>query len=277
MSEDAVPVAPVAPIDACANCGIALHGPFCAACGQPVKPLDPPVRHFIGEFAQEFFDIDGRLLRSFRRVLFAPGFLTREHVEGRRAPWLSPLKLYLLASVAMFGAQALGGIGDMRLTTTGDAEAVAQYLRDRGFADIGELQRTIETARLTWMPRVMFVLVPLFACLIAVVERRARRRYPSHLVFALHVHAAGFIARAVAAALAFPLPAWREPFIQTASLYAVIYLFLAFRRAYGDSRSRAVFDTAVVAVIYVLVLVVATIVVVGLAMFGPSWPGTWTT
>ena len=52
--------------------------------GRPIKPLDPPVRHFIGEFAQELFDVDSRVLRSLRRLFFSPGFLTREHVAGRR-------------------------------------------------------------------------------------------------------------------------------------------------------------------------------------------------
>jgi hypothetical protein len=169
----------------CANCGAALHGPFCATCGQAVKPLDPPVRHFVGEFVQELFDVDGRWLRSLRRLLFSPGFLTREYVEGRRIRWLSPLTLYLLASVAMFTVQALaGGFGEIRLTTSEDVAEVTKRLREMGFSSVDELRRAIESARLTWMPRVMFVLVPFFAGLVALVERRAHRRYPSHLVFA---------------------------------------------------------------------------------------------
>jgi hypothetical protein len=280
MSEDAglsaseAPAAPAAPAAACANCGAALHGRFCAMCGQESKPLDPPIRHFAREFAQELLDVDGRLLRSFRRLLFSPGFLSREHVEGRRAPWLSPLKLYLLTSVAMFGAQALGGAGEIELMTSDDLIKVNESLAKYGYANLGELQRAIETARLTWMPRLMFVLVPLFAGLVAWVERRAGRRYPAHLVFALHVHAAGFAARAVAAILAVPLPAWTEGFTQTASLYTVVYLFLAFRTAYGTSRPRAAVDTAAVGVVYVLAIVAATAVVVSLAMFGLRWPGS---
>ena len=258
----------------CANCGAALHGPFCAACGQAVKPLDPPIRHFAKEFAQELLDVDGRLLRSLRRLLFSPGFLTREHVEGRRVRWLSPLKLYLLTSVAMFGAQALVGSAGIELTTSEDVAKVNRSLQELGYANLGELQHAIEAARLTWMPRLMFVLVPLFAGLVAWVERRAGRRYPAHLVFALHVHAAGFAARAVAAILAVPLPAWTEGFTQTASLYTVVYLFLAFRAAYGTSRPRAAVDTAAVGVVYVLAIVAATALVVSLAMFGLRWPGS---
>jgi hypothetical protein len=268
---------PTAYRESCANCGAVLHGPFCGECGQAVKPLDPPVRHFIGEFAQELFDVDGRLLRSFRRLLFSPGFLTREHVQGRRIQWLSPLKLYLLASVAMFTVQALAGsVGEIKLTTSEDVAAVQGELQRSGFKDLGELQRAVESARLTWIPRVMFVLVPLFAGLVALIERRARRHYPSHLVFALHVHAAGFVVRALADGIALALPiGWRESLPRVANVYIVVYVFLAFRSAYGASRGRAAVDTAVTATVYVMALVAATAVVVGLAMFGTRWLAGW--
>jgi hypothetical protein len=272
--EAAAPDAHVAPAATCANCGATMHGRFCASCGQESKPLDPPIRHFAREFAQELLDVDGRLLRSVRRLLFSPGFLTRDHVEGRRVRWLSPLKLYLLASVATFGLQAFAGRGDVRISTTGDADAVNEAVRNMGYANLGELQHAIEGARLEWMPRVMFVLVPLFAGLVALVERRAGRRYPAHLVFALHVHAAAFAARAVAAAASIPLPAWGDEFTQAASLYTAIYLFLAFRTAYRASRTRAAVDTGVAGVIYLVAIIGATAVVVSLAMFGARWPAS---
>lgn len=265
------PDAAAAPAAACANCDAPLEGRFCAVCGQEAKPLDPPIRHFAKEFAQELLDVDGRLLRSFRRLLFSPGFLTREHVEGRRAPWLSPLKLYLLASVAMFGLQAFVAGGPIRFTTSDDAEAVRQSLGRMGYASLEELRDAVEAARQAWVPRVLFVLVPFFAALVALFERRARRRYPSHLVFALHVHAAGFIARAVAAAASIGFPAWSDGFGQVASIWTVGYLFLAFRSSYGDSRSRAALQTAAISVVYVLAIVTATVAVVAVAMFGREW------
>jgi hypothetical protein len=265
------------PAATCANCGAALHGRFCAACGQESKPLDPPVRHFIGEFAQELFDVDGRLLRSVRRLLFSPGFLTREHVAGRRMPWLSPLRLYLLASVAMFTVQALAGsLGEITLTQPDDAAAATAKLREMGYSNVAELQRAIETARLTWTPRVMFVLVPLFAGLVALLERRVGRRYPSHLVFALHVHAAGFLVRAAADGAAAAAPAgWGAGFSRAAGVYILVYTFLALRSAYGASRLRALVETAVVAALYVAVLMVAIMVIVGAAMFGRPWIASW--
>lgn len=248
----------------CANCGAPLHGPFCAQCGQPVKPLDPPVRHFAKEFAQELLDVDGRVPRSLRRLFFSPGFLTLEHVEGRRAPWLSPLKLYLLTSVACFAVLAVvGDDGVKNIQVAGD-------IRDLGFANVEELQSAIDAARTTWMPRVMFVLVPFVAWLVAVVRRRSGRRYPAHLVFALHLYAAGFGARALAVMVGAVAPAAAPVLAGAVVVYALAYMFLAFRRAYGTGRGLAVRDTAIVAIGSWLALLLGTIAVAVVAALSPS-------
>jgi len=256
----------------CANCGAVLHGKFCAACGQAAKPLDPPVRHFISEFAQEFFDVDSRVLRSFRRLLFSPGFLTREHVEGRRVPWLSPLKLYLLASVAMFATLAMvGDSGGVRLWATGDpndGEGFQLY----GYSSFEELRAAVDAARVEWMPRVMFVLVPFVAWLVARARRRSNRRYPAHLVFTLHVYAAAFGARAVAAALgAAGPPALADGLTSLVGLYVVGYTYAALRRSYGISRGLAVRDTAIVTLGSWVALVAGTLAVVAVAVWGRYW------
>jgi len=244
----------------CANCGAALHGPFCCACGQAVKPLDPPVRHFASEFAQELFDVDNRVLRSLRRLVFSPGFLTREHVEGRRIPWFTPLKLYLLTSVVAFAV----------LTFAGD-DAGLRISMTKGPADPQAAAAAIQDARAIWVPRVVFLLVPFFAWLVALVRRRSGRNYPSHFVFALHVHSAFFVTRAAATAVTLVLPLTAKPFADgLLNLYLIGYVFVAFRTAYGDSRARAARDTAVVGIVYVLVLtLVAGVVVLG-AAFGPG-------
>ena len=104
---DVVTAAPPAPAAArCANCGATAARAFCAACGQADRPLDPPIREFAREFAQEFLDVDSRVLR---RLVFSPGFLTREHVEGRCIAWVTPLKLYLLTSVVAFAVLTFAG------------------------------------------------------------------------------------------------------------------------------------------------------------------------
>jgi hypothetical protein len=243
---------------ACLNCGAALHGPFCARCGQEAKPLDPPVRYFARELAEDLFDADSRVLRSLRRLLFSPGFLTREYVEGRRASWISPTKLYLLASVAAFGVLAFTGTdGGLRIdvwATAGDSPGT-QVL---GYENPAALASAIDAAREVWVPRVMFLLVPIFGWLVSGARRRAGRRYPAHLVFALHVHAAWFAGRAAATTLGAILPAGRPWFELGLFAYIVASLFLAFRGAYGGTRMRALRDTLVVGIVYWVLLLVGT-------------------
>jgi hypothetical protein len=178
---NAAPVAP-APDDTrpalCSNCHTPLVGPFCARCGQEVKPLDPPLRSFAREFLAELLDVDGRVLRSLKRLVLQPGFLTREHVEGRRVAWLSPLKLYLLTSVAAFAMLALaGGEARLKIELTGDRGRPLD-VASLGFASDADLAQALSEARAIWLPRAFFVLVPVFAGLVALARRRSGRRYP---------------------------------------------------------------------------------------------------
>lgn len=257
----------------CANCGAPLHGPFCAQCGQPVKPLDPPVRHFAREFAQELFDVDGRVPRSFFRLFFSPGFLTREYFAGRRVPWLTPLRLYLIASVAFFGVLATtGDQSGVRITFTGDSREVAEKVRWFGFSSEAELRAAVDAARYTWMPRMMFLLVPFFAWLVSRVRRRAGRRFPAHFVFALEVFAAAFGLQAVTKGLGALLPAPIGTILDAvADVYVLGYIFVALRTAYGGSRWQATWNTVVLAFGYLVAVVTATGVVVGFALFGRNW------
>jgi hypothetical protein len=63
----------------------------------------------------------------------------------------------------------------------------------KGTSDLPELRRRTRRsvlraspALVEWVPRAMFVLVPLFAGLVALMVRRSGRNYPQHLYFALH-------------------------------------------------------------------------------------------
>src|SRR5690242_8397814 len=90
----------------CLNCGTELHGDFCAACGQKATHANPTFHDLLHEFTHELLHIDGRLWTSLRLLFTRPGFLTREYVAGRRAPYVPPLRLYLICSVAYFALAA---------------------------------------------------------------------------------------------------------------------------------------------------------------------------
>ncbi|WP_374602087.1 DUF3667 domain-containing protein [Arenimonas sp.] len=108
MSVETSPPPPTAaePGRRCANCGEALLGEHCYACGQPTKGL---VRHFssiIGDFMDSVFELDSRILRTLGPLLFKPGYLSLEYFAGRRVRYVSPVRLFVFLSLfAFFAAQ----------------------------------------------------------------------------------------------------------------------------------------------------------------------------
>ena len=259
----------------CHNCGIRLTGPFCAACGQKAVPLSVTMHEFVHELTHETLHVDGRIFQSIRRLLLSPGFLTREYIQGHRARWISPIRLYLIFSVAFFAFSAITGFrvglnGAPRESgwhlSFGNAPQASVSMDDDeakslGFENARSMQAAINHALLAWVPRVMFVLLPLFAGLVAVAYRGVVRNYLHHLIFALHVHAAWFAIFAIAKAveLAFqPLGPLLQPL--TVALGA-IYVVLALNRVYGKVRF-APARIAFVLTTYTAAFVVAMITIV---------------
>ena len=97
-------------MDSCANCGAVLVGEFCHRCGQKrFVERDRRLGHLLREFASSATDLDSRVWRTLRALLFQPGLLSREYLRGRRADWLSPASLFLAVSLVYFLAPIHGG------------------------------------------------------------------------------------------------------------------------------------------------------------------------
>ena len=235
----------------CANCRTPLTGVYCAHCGQKVKPLDPTMRELAGDVFSEVTDVDGKLLRSVRYLFTRPGFLSREHAEGRRASYVSPVRLYLVFSVAFFAAASLVAQREGMFEAQ-DNPAPAAVLDGA--------QSTFET----WLPRIMFVLVPLCGLCVMAFARSARRHYPAHFHFSLHLHAFWFALFAFMAPLEWVVSK-RVSDVMSLGRIAVLLVYgvIAFRAAYGGGWGRAVGRAAGVFVTYMLLVGLAFAGIVG--------------
>lgn len=56
----------------------------------------------VGELLREAFELDSRLLRTLKLLLFRPGALAVEFSNNRRASYVSPIRLYLFVSILFF-------------------------------------------------------------------------------------------------------------------------------------------------------------------------------
>jgi hypothetical protein len=244
---------------ACLNCGAALAGDYCAACGQKAGPLNPTLGDFLRDLTQELLNVDGRIFRSLRLLLTRPGFLTLEQLAGRRARYVAPLRLYLLFSLVFFATMQLVP-GRVRVEIAPSDNPIA------GSVDESRTQAAIaavDDAMGVWVPRAMFLLVPAFAGLVMLVRRRSGLNYLQHLYFALHVHAAWYCAFTVTLlANVMPTPRSVHDVVGIGmALYAGTYLWLAFRRVYATTLGGALWRAAIVAVAYGVMTVVVVLAV----------------
>ncbi len=106
----------------CLNCGTALQGPFCHYCGQPDKNLMRFFPVLLRELMEDFLDFDSRFMRTMKPLLFKPGKLTRDYLDGRRFRYTPPLRLYIFSSIACFFMVALMAGDGIVITTNGDAD-----------------------------------------------------------------------------------------------------------------------------------------------------------
>ena len=264
--------------ESCLNCGEVLHGAFCSACGQRDIPPSPTSRELARDAFEDISGWDGRFASTIRALIAKPGMLTREFLEGRRARYITPVRLYLAASVVYFLLAA--GTPTIRLDSgqslflgvhigsdtlvhkpSTDAErlgiAARESIQKGGITDAERAAALQEIARapkllrplfrrvvddpigfrrsvVAAMPRMLFVLLPLFAIIVSVFYRG--RRYPEHLAFALHLHAFIFFALGVSALSKYS----QIPIVAiigglTALIWIPVYATVAFRRVYGSS------------------------------------------
>jgi hypothetical protein len=204
----------------CRNCQTSLDGSFCPNCGQKNIDLERPMSALIGDILKETFDLDGRASRTIRALILQPGFLTSEFLAGRRKAFTPPLRLYLVFSVSFFVLIAwLAGQGVLLApgeSVETDGAIQAQFMANE-------------------LPRLMFVLLPIFAVLLKIVF--FRRLYFDHLIFSLHLHSVAF----VVLALMFPIEQladvhWPLMVAQAVLLAAfMLYFVVALRVVYQSN------------------------------------------
>ena len=228
----------------CLNCGAELLGPFCAQCGQKNLQFEQPLLGLLGGVLRETFDVDGRAARTLAALFTRPGLLSERFLAGQRQRYTSPVRLYLVVSVLFFVVVAWVARSGILFDVNDDATAAVSVLADD-------------------LPRLMFVLLPVFALLLKIVF--PGRLLFDHLVHALHLHTAAYIVLAMALPLeraatgnTFLLGLQTLPF-----LYLGGYLLLSMRRVYATNWPVTTLKASVIAFSYVVVLAVSLEIVIG--------------
>ena len=248
----------------CPNCGSSRVENYCARCGQRAgDDLHVSVRAFAREALDGIFSFDSRIWNTLFTLLRRPGHLTVEHWRGRRARYVAPLQLYLFVSFCVFFiTNVFFGRRDnfqASLTRVGaeSAERIAAFV--------------VEGTSWSY-----FFIVPALAAVLRLLYLRHERFFVPHLVFGVHIFAAGFVIQITAVAVDALFAPLLDLEISLLSLFlwsgVHVLLFLSLRRAYGEPPVKTLAKQAfLVALFYVVIeAVTRSLVLIGLRYYGNS-------
>lgn len=166
----------------CANCGSTATGAYCAACGQGQRDHRRSLFGWAREAVGEQFHMNAALPLTLWLLIVRPGELTAEWIRGRRVRYLSPLQLYLLATLVLIAVAALFS------WPTRFEVAVSETHRQLVLTAFrNQLRQSV--------PLIVLMAVPLLAGLVWLLVRKGY--FVEYLVFSIHTHSFFFLSGAL--------------------------------------------------------------------------------
>lgn len=90
--------------DQCLNCGTPLDkvDKYCHQCGQLNSTKQLALKDFFSEFVSNIFSYDSRGWRTIKHILFKPGYVSKEFINGRRMSYANPFRFFLSVCIVFF-------------------------------------------------------------------------------------------------------------------------------------------------------------------------------
>ena len=86
----------------CLNCDTVLNGQYCGQCGQRAASRLISIWELVRDAFGDLFEFDSRLWRTLIPLAVRPGLLTRDYLQGRRARYMPPFRMYIVLSLVFF-------------------------------------------------------------------------------------------------------------------------------------------------------------------------------
>jgi hypothetical protein len=102
LREDRFRELPAGEMPECLNCGAHLRGQYCGNCGQRGSSRLISLWELVRDAFGDLFELDSRLWQTLVPLIIRPGRLTHDYLQGRRARYMPPFRMYLVLSLLFF-------------------------------------------------------------------------------------------------------------------------------------------------------------------------------
>ena len=287
----------------CKNCEQPLkeEDKFCSNCGQ--KSIEHlKARTLLGELASTFFAWDSKLFKTLKLLLFRPGHVSLNYIQGKRKGYVAPIRLYFFFSVLFFLALSTLGtrlsadeggedLDMFSMSFEGDTSSIQTdtlLLMDKhGELDNLQLIQEQESEFMkTFLKQVIrvslrngsflsflqknvsfmfFVFIPVFGWILKLFYRRKKLDYIEHLVFGLYFHSFLFFILFITLLLAKGIgQGWP---ILAGILILIIYFGGGLKKFYAGSWGSTIIKCFFIIVVYLILFTVFALSTVGLTIW----------
>jgi hypothetical protein len=217
----------------CLNCGSQVAGRFCQQCGQENVEVKESFGHLIMHFIEDLTHFDGKLWVTLKLLIFKPAKLTQHYMDGKRATYIHPIRMYLFISAVFFFFIFSGKTNEvpkqtdikkeinMNLgTDTFQYKSILAYdsaqsklvptkkdswlestiikksieINEKYKNDNVKIGQAILEQFQHYFSRMLYISLPLFALFLWILYRRNKNHYfVDHLIFSIHIYCAFFI------------------------------------------------------------------------------------
>ena len=271
-------------VSPCLNCGQALCGPYCHHCGQRHQEGNLAIKHIFKDVVHDILHFDAKVFQTLKLLIGKPGLLTVEYLSGKRTRHVPPFRLYIFVSFLLFSLLAFEKSSEKRHSKRDSSPIVFNIQSQEEPAKREAASGTPEAATARESPnalppswerklehatkdpeafkrhlqhrisQAMFVLLPGFALLLAVLYRRQRRFFVEHMIFSIHVHTFFFLVFITQWLLGRLPSAWGGCLGSLLILALPVHLGLSMGRVYDQGTFKTLLKGALLSASYLLVV-----------------------
>jgi len=273
----------------CKNCETSFEGHFCPNCGQSVKDFDRPFSVLFFDILANMWAFDTRVLKTLKSVLFRPGEMALDYVNGRRARYMPPFRLYIFISFIFFLLLNISATNRVNKeldlltvkergdTLTSNRNSVISITRESNDGDsktsrdlIDEIESNKEYyvskffTTLSWS---LFIMMPLYASFLWLLFRKRHKYFLGHFIFAINQHSFLFIIFIFLLIVNFIFPnktVYPENWLL---ILFPLYIVAGCRKLYFEKWKKIVFRSFTAIFLYMIVMLFAILLVAYLTLY----------
>lgn len=280
--------------DTCLNCQTVFEGKYCNRCGQKAQHRRLPIKALLHDVMHDVFHFENKIFPTLWKLITKPGFLTKEYLEGRRARWFPPFRLFLVMSgLSIFVISPLyqdlcEGLceGFAPKYHEVDAEKVSPKIQSTTLdknhpnseskkenppkGDQSNLSKNSDAAvnkAVSYTTKAPFFLMPAFAALLYLFDPRKNKLFFDNLILSMHHHAFSSIIFALA------LPAeqlFKEDsffnFLCALYLIPIAYLAVSMRVVTSQGWIVSIFKSTLISLIYLFFIFATLMIFLGVSL-----------